>query len=36
MKSVTLTIDGCTITAPENYTVLQAAKELNIAIPTLC
>jgi len=36
MKQVTLTIDGRSVTVPEDYTVLQAAKELDINIPTLC
>ncbi len=36
MKKVTLTIDGRSVTVPEDYTVLQAARELNISIPTLC
>jgi len=36
MKQVTLNIDGLSVTVPEDYTVLQAAKELNISIPTLC
>ncbi len=36
MKQVTLTIDGRSVTVPEDYTVLLAAKELNINIPTLC
>lgn len=36
MNTVTLTIDGKQITVPENYTILQAAKELGINIPRLC
>jgi NADP-reducing hydrogenase subunit HndD len=36
MKKITLTIDGRSVSVPENYTVLQAARELNISIPTLC
>lgn len=36
MKEVTLTIDGRSVTVPEDYTVLQAARKLNINIPTLC
>ncbi len=36
MKKVTLTIDGRSVTVPEDYTVLQAARELCIKIPTLC
>jgi len=36
MRQVTLTIDGRKVTVPENYTVLEAAKKLNINIPTLC
>lgn len=36
MKNVTLTIDGQKITVPEDYSVIQAAKELGIEIPALC
>ncbi|MDU5081806.1 2Fe-2S iron-sulfur cluster-binding protein [uncultured Tissierella sp.] len=36
MKYVTLTIDGQKITVPEDYSIIQAAKELNIEIPALC
>lgn len=36
MKEVTLTIDGLSVTVPEDYTVLRAARKLNINIPTLC
>ena len=36
MKTVNLTINGKAITVPANYTVLQAARQLNINIPTLC
>ena len=36
MEKVTLTIDGRSVTVPKDYTVLKAAKELNINIPTLC
>lgn len=36
MDKVTITIDGRSVTVPGNYTVLQAARELNIHIPTLC
>lgn len=33
---INLTIDGQKITVPEGTTILQAAKKLNINIPTLC
>jgi len=36
MAVVTLTIDGHTIGAEQNLTILQAAKEMGIYIPTLC
>lgn len=36
MKNVTLTIDGQRVTVPENYSIIQAAKELEIEIPALC
>jgi bidirectional [NiFe] hydrogenase diaphorase subunit len=36
MAVKTLTIDGREITAPEGTTLLQAAREAGIAIPTLC
>ncbi len=36
MKKVTITIDGIKVTVPSDYTILQAAKEANIYIPTLC
>lgn len=36
MKNVTLTIDGQRVTVPEDYSVIQAAKELDIEIPALC
>ncbi len=36
MKSVNLTIDGQSITVPSDYSVLQAARELDINIPALC
>ncbi|MBU5425155.1 (2Fe-2S)-binding protein [Tissierella pigra] len=36
MKNVTLTIDGKQITVPEDYSIIQAAKELGIEIPALC
>ncbi len=36
MNNVTLTIDGIKVTVPENYTILEAAREANINIPTLC
>ncbi len=36
MENVTLKINGQEITVPANYTVLQAAREAGIDIPTLC
>lgn len=36
MNKVHVTIDGIKLYVPENYTILQAAKEVNITIPTLC
>ena len=33
---VNVTIDGLSISVPEGTTVLQAAKQLNVKIPTLC
>lgn len=36
MKMVTLKINGISVTVPEDYTILQAAKEVNIEIPSLC
>ncbi len=33
---VTLTIDGISVTVPSDYTILRAAREANINIPTLC
>ncbi len=36
MNNVTITIDGIQVTVPENYTVLEAAREAHINIPTLC
>ncbi len=33
---ITLTIDNQTVTVPANSTILQAARQLNIEIPTLC
>ena len=36
MNKVCVTIDGIRLYVPENYTILQAAKEVNINIPTLC
>lgn len=36
MDKATVTIDGRSVTVPKDYTVLQAARELNINIPTLC
>jgi NADH dehydrogenase/NADH:ubiquinone oxidoreductase subunit G len=36
MDNVTLKINGMTIEVPSSYTVLEAAKEAGIHIPTLC
>ncbi|MDK2917946.1 MAG: NADP-reducing hydrogenase subunit HndD [Candidatus Petromonas sp.] len=36
MEKVTLTINGLEVSVPSNYTVLEAAKEAGIDIPTLC
>ena len=36
MNTVTLTIDGIKVTVPAEYTILEAAREANINIPTLC
>ena len=36
MNKVNITIDGINLYVPENYTILEAAKEVNINIPTLC
>ena len=36
MASVTLTIDGRAVTLERGRTVLEAARQLGIAIPTLC
>lgn len=36
MKKVNIIIDGKKLKVPENYTVLEAAKEAYIDIPTLC
>lgn len=36
METVNIKIDGIELTVPSNYTILQAAKEANINIPTLC
>ena len=36
MGKVHVTIDGIQVYVPDNYTVLEAAKEINIHIPTLC
>ena len=33
---VTLTIDGRTVTVPEDTTILEAARSIHIDIPTLC
>ncbi|RKD25262.1 NAD(P)-dependent iron-only hydrogenase catalytic subunit [Caminicella sporogenes DSM 14501] len=36
MEKVKLTINGIEVEVPSNYTVLEAAKEVGIDIPTLC
>ncbi len=36
MESVNITIDGQKISVPKNYTVLEAAREIGVKIPTLC
>ena len=36
MSNVTLTINGKTVSVPAGSTILEAAKQLNIQIPTLC
>jgi len=36
VKNVNLTIDGQSVTVPEGYSIIQAAKELGIEIPALC
>lgn len=36
MKMVNVTIDNQKLVVPDNYTVLEAAKQANINIPTLC
>lgn len=36
MSNVNLTIDGITVTVPENSTILEAAKVAGIDVPTLC
>ncbi len=36
MDKVTITIDGKKVEVPSNYTVLEAARSVNIDIPTLC
>ena len=36
MGKVQVTIDGVKVYVPSDYTILEAAKEININIPTLC
>jgi len=36
MKEVNITINDIKVSVPENYTVLEAAREVDIEIPTLC
>lgn len=35
-KNINLKIDGITVSVPEGTTILEAARQLNIQIPTLC
>ena len=35
-KNVNLTIDGIAVTVPEGTTILEAARKVNVKIPTLC
>ncbi len=35
-RKVKVTIDGVQVFVPEDYSILQAAKEVNVKIPTLC
>jgi len=35
-KNVTLAIDGVSVTVPEGTTILEAARKVNVKIPTLC
>lgn len=35
-KEVNLTIDGTNVTVPEGTTILQAARQVGVDIPTLC
>jgi NADH dehydrogenase/NADH:ubiquinone oxidoreductase subunit G len=35
-KSVSLTIDGLPVTVPEGTKILEAARKVNVSIPTLC
>ncbi|MDR0497939.1 MAG: (2Fe-2S)-binding protein [Treponema sp.] len=35
-KSVNLPIDGLPVTVPEDTTILEAARKVNVSIPTLC
>lgn len=36
MKNINVTINDIKVSVPENYTVLEAAKTVNVKIPTLC
>jgi NADP-reducing hydrogenase subunit HndD len=36
MNKINVTIDGIKLYVPQSYTILEAAKETNISIPTLC
>lgn len=36
MENVNITIDGKKISVPKNFTVLDAARKINVNIPTLC
>ena len=33
---INLTIDGCPVSAPKGTTILEAARQVHIKIPTLC
>ena len=35
-KMLNITIDGISVKVPEGYTILQAAEEVGIEIPTIC
>ena len=33
---INLTIDGMNVTVPKGFTILQAAREVGVYLPTLC